>query len=133
MTIFECLIVSPDISIVASDVVTSNQCSQPGEGNIFNQQLGARAKQLNGTQYRKDWLNSKTNNTRSKAKMREPTMRPTYNIPLLTVSNFNFIPYRVKDVERVVEREECYTAQSSQFFGAFPYPTGTSAGSIIKR
>ena len=50
-------------------------------------------------------------------------MRPKYiNI---TVSNFNFIPERVKDDERVVEREECYTAQSSQFFGGLPLPYPT--------
>ncbi|CAB4023638.1 Hypothetical predicted protein [Paramuricea clavata] len=67
-------------------------------------------------------LNLKTNNTRGKTKTREPTLRPKYNIPLLTVSNFNFIPERVKDVERVVVQEECYTAQSSQFFGG-PSPT----------
>ena len=60
-------------------------------------------------------------------------MRPKYNIPLLTVSKFNFIPERVKDVERVVEREECYTAQSSQFLGGLPLPSRTSAGSIMKR
>ena len=59
---------------------------------------------------------------RSKVKTNKCSFRPKYNIPLLIGSNFNFIPERVKDDERVVEYGESSTGQSSQFFGGLRVP-----------
>ena len=83
------------------------------------------ALQSNGTkygkQYGKDRLYSKTKNIRSKVKISERSSRPKYNIPLSVGSNFNFVPEKVKDDERVVEQGES-PVQSSQSFRGLLVP-----------